>query len=161
MIKINASYDAIMKKTIAWFGNFPKGQMDFEEADYRTLLYDARNVIFTEGIAEGKQRMSKALEEVARNAETSAAYLNFWGGRTYLIQITADKNDPLSMEEMEVLQCFTAKMKNDVSIKYVMNCQNTNGKVIIKIAATNLSEKSTNHRGDSNSYNYNNKIKLS
>lgn len=138
---IHPSKDAIMKEIIAWFGHFPEGQMAFDKSDYKTLLHDACNAIFTKSIAEGEQRMREALDGAVCEAEILANHFNFLGGTTYLIQIIVDKIFPLSMKEYEVIRNFSDKMNNDVAIKYVLNQKNIHGKVIVKIAATNLSEK--------------------
>lgn len=137
---INPQLNEMIKETSVWFGNYEEGKMDLKETDYSTLLHDARNVIFVEGKGSGKQRIKEALESAVHDASSVADNVNFMGGKKYLILITTDEDDPIRIEEMDVVQDFMSQVKHDVEYKVAVNQQNTNGKIIVKIAATDLPE---------------------
>lgn len=138
---IETPTDTTLVQTEEWFGHFPENEMAFKEADYSTLLHGARNVIFVEGTACGKLRLEEALEAAAHEAESAANNFDFWEGKKYLIQIIADEKEPLCIGEMKALKNFMAQMSNGVEMKYTVNQAETRGKVIVKIAATDLPEK--------------------
>lgn len=133
--------DVTLEETAAWFGKFPKGGMNLGESDYETLLRDASNVVFAEGVAEGKQRVQKALDAAIHEAESAAEHFNVLGGKKLLIQVIADEKEPLRMEELKSVDALVERFNHDMEMKYVMNERDTNGKVIVKLAVASLPEK--------------------
>lgn len=127
--------DSLLADLKEWLGYYPEDKLSFNETDYKTFLNDAHNILFAEGSAKGNGRMEKALEEAS---VTNKMYLT--GGRKYLIQITADENDPLRIEELETLQKFMKRMSHDAEWKYVVRNQQTDGNVKVRIAAVDPKE---------------------
>lgn len=129
-----------LKEVVTWFGTTSNSQFTFEMEDYRRLLHNASNVIFIEGIANGKQRFQKALNIAIDEAASLAKGFNFLGGRKYLFQIRTNEEDPLRMEELEVFNTFTKKLAEGVEFGYTVNQLETTHFVRIKITAVDLPE---------------------
>lgn len=128
-----SSGDSLLSDVKEWLGYFPKDKLSFNENDFKMFLNDAYNIQFAEGAAKGNGRIEKALEKAS---ETNKMYLT--GGRKYLIQITADENDPLRIEELDTLQKFMERISHDAEWKYVVRNQQTDSNVKVRIAAVDL-----------------------